>query len=196
MNISKITGLIVILITITIIMILESNNGKHVLDIANIYSFISPSSFLLTIGVVIGGVLYIFDWSFPLKTILKSFGKGDIKDVNELKLSIIFFDSASRLSIAAGSIGMVAGIVKMFSNLSDPATIGPALALSISSAFYAVILSELIIQPLKHSLIVRQSSVLSDIKDLDLQSHSRFSVLIISSMCVFIVALFYLFLYK
>jgi flagellar basal body-associated protein FliL len=47
-----------------------------------------------------------------------------------------------KFSLAAGMIGVVMGLILLLSNLEDPSTIGPSMALSLLSMAYSLILSE------------------------------------------------------
>ena len=49
----------------------------------------------------------------------------------------------------AGVTGTLIGLVKMLANMSDPNTIGSALAVALLTSLYAVVLAELLVVPLQ-----------------------------------------------
>ena len=53
---------------------------------------------------------------------------------------------------ASGVIGALIGFVSMLANMDDPSKIGPAMAVSLLTALYAVIISELLIAPMINRL--------------------------------------------
>ena len=59
---------------------------------------------------------------------------------------------------AAGAAGFLIGLVKMLQNMSDPSSIGPAMAVACLTALYAVILAELIVSPMISRLRLRSDS--------------------------------------
>ena len=59
---------------------------------------------------------------------------------------------------AAGAAGFLIGLVKMLQNMSDPSTIGPAMAVACLTAFYALVFAELVVAPMVHRLRLRSES--------------------------------------
>jgi chemotaxis protein MotA len=51
-----------------------------------------------------------------------------------------------------GLIGTLIGLVQMLSHLSDPDTIGPAMAIAILTTFYGAVLSYMVFTPLANKL--------------------------------------------
>ncbi|GEM_PF-276355 len=66
------------------------------------------------------------------------------------------FNTSRQLILAAGGTGFFIGMVSIFANMSDPSMIGPALALSLLSLFYAIGLSELVLTPRMQRLALRR----------------------------------------
>ncbi|MBE3577404.1 MAG: MotA/TolQ/ExbB proton channel family protein [Limnochordales bacterium] len=64
-------------------------------------------------------------------------------------------ETIARLLPAFGMIGTLVGLVQMLSKLSDPSTIGPAMALALLTTFYGAVLAYLIFLPLAGSLRLR-----------------------------------------
>ena len=60
--------------------------------------------------------------------------------------------------LVAGGIGNVIGIVQMLSSLSDPSAIGPALAVSLLTLFYALPWCGMVVWPLDGSIARRSES--------------------------------------
>lgn len=59
---------------------------------------------------------------------------------------------AADVSPAMGLIGTLIGLVQMLSNLDDPSTIGPSMAIALLTTFYGAILSNMVFAPLAAKL--------------------------------------------
>jgi chemotaxis protein MotA len=59
---------------------------------------------------------------------------------------------AAEVSPAMGLIGTLVGLVQMLSNLNDPATIGPAMAVALLTTFYGAVLANMVFSPLAAKL--------------------------------------------
>ncbi|MGK2740500.1 motility protein A [Tepidicaulis sp. LMO-SS28] len=55
---------------------------------------------------------------------------------------------AAEVAPAMGLIGTLVGLVQMLTNLSDPATIGPAMAVALLTTFYGAVLGNMVLAPL------------------------------------------------
>jgi len=102
-----------------------------------------PSVFIVG-GILIGGTIMSFGCSIPLRALKKALQKEGVKDLAELREYVNVFSMASRLSITAGVIGTLIGIVQMLVLLDDLSKIGPAIACALLTVFYGVFLSELV----------------------------------------------------
>ena len=64
------------------------------------------------------------------------------------------------IALGSGAIGFIIDLVNMLANLDDPKKIGPAMAMAMLTVFYAVILAELIINPMigriKEKMIIQE----------------------------------------
>ncbi|NUP88746.1 MAG: motility protein A [Candidatus Sumerlaeia bacterium] len=69
---------------------------------------------------------------------------------------------------ALGMIGTLIGLVQMLQNMSNPDTIGPAMAVALITTFYGAILANLVFNPLAKKLGGRSESEI-EIKELTLQ---------------------------
>jgi len=55
---------------------------------------------------------------------------------------------SSEVAPAMGLIGTLVGLVQMLTNLQDPATIGPAMAVALLTTFYGAVLGSMVLSPL------------------------------------------------
>ena len=103
---------------------------------------------VLALIVVISGILYgsplsifidlpslIIVLPCPLLGLLSRFSLVEILSFNEdvKKLGIVS-------TCLGGAIGLVVGMIQMLQNMSDPSSIGPAMALSLLCPFYSLVL--------------------------------------------------------
>ncbi len=59
---------------------------------------------------------------------------------------------AAEFAPAMGLIGTLIGLVQMLSNLQDPSTIGPAMAVALLTTFYGAVLANMVFMPLANKL--------------------------------------------
>lgn len=71
------------------------------------------------------------------------------------KIGITVFQKLGGLAPAFGMVGTLIGLVQMLSTMSDPATLGPAMAVAIITTFYGCLLSNLIFLPMADKLKAR-----------------------------------------
>jgi len=62
------------------------------------------------------------------------------------------FRSVAAMAPAMGMIGTLVGLVQMLANLSDPASIGPAMAVALLTTLYGAVIANLFAQPLADKL--------------------------------------------
>lgn len=62
--------------------------------------------------------------------------------------SVDLLRRAAEVAPAMGLIGTLIGLVQMLGNLSDPSTIGPAMAVALLTTFYGAILAHMVLVPL------------------------------------------------
>jgi chemotaxis protein MotA len=72
-------------------------------------------------------------------------------------ISIEVFQKLAGYSPAFGMIGTLIGLVQMLSNLSDPTSLGPAMAVAILTTFYGSIMANLIFLPFAGKMRARTS---------------------------------------
>lgn len=58
---------------------------------------------------------------------------------------------------AMGMIGTLVGLVAMLANMSDPKSIGPAMAVALLTTFYGAILANMIAMPIADKLVLRKA---------------------------------------
>ena len=86
-------------------------------------------------------------------------------------------------SPAMGLVGTVVGLIFMLETMSDPSTIGPAMAVALTATFYGVVSANLLFLPLsnklkersKQEVLIREMERDRKIVKLDLRSKSIFS---------------------
>lgn len=148
MKASMIIGFVIIVVFIILYVIIPGGS---------LLQFIFLPSIFVVGGILIGGILISFGCSLPLKALKKALQKEGVKDPSELREYVNVFTMASRLSIAAGIIGTLIGFIQLLVLTDDPKTFGPLIAVALITALYGVLLSELVFQPLKHSLIIKSA---------------------------------------
>lgn len=113
------------------------------LDLADLTQLVSPSALLLVGGFVAGGLCACFG---P-KRVARAVAVGLGAQLGESNADVEQLDAVAvrgqRLAWASGVIGFLLGLIAMAVNLSDPAQIGPAVAMSLMSLLYGALLAEL-----------------------------------------------------
>ncbi len=66
--------------------------------------------------------------------------------------SISILDTIAEMAPAFGLVGTLIGLVQMLANMSDPNTIGPAMALALMATLYGAVLANLVATPLSGKL--------------------------------------------
>ncbi len=71
------------------------------------------------------------------------------------KIGISVFQKLGSLAPAFGMIGTLIGLVQMLATMSDPSTLGPAMAVAILTTFYGSLLANLVFNPMADKLKAR-----------------------------------------
>jgi len=100
-------------------------------------------SVLLVGGFVAGGLCASFGPRRIARTVAVGLGAGEAPTLEDLEQLDAVSVRGQRLAWASGVVGFLAGLVATAANLSDPAQIGPAIALSLLSLLYGSLLAEL-----------------------------------------------------
>lgn len=99
-----------------------------------------------------------------LQLIIDGMEADSVREVMELELAslqnrhqigIDLLNTFATFAPAMGMIGTVIGLVQMLQNMSDPSSIGPAMAVALLTTFYGAILANLIFTPLSGKLKIR-----------------------------------------
>ncbi len=86
-------------------------------------------------------------------TLLKK-RKQEISD--RQKLSSQIFTASGDVAPAMGMIGTLIGLVQMLSNMDDPKTIGPAMAVALLTTLYGAIMANMVFMPVADKLKLRR----------------------------------------
>ncbi len=86
------------------------------------------------------------------------FGQVEINSKDELYPYFELIDSMSRVALASGAIGTLIGLMFVFGDLGDVIRFGPNVALSFLTLVYGLIISQLILQPVKNQIRERYYS--------------------------------------
>ena len=115
-------------------------------------AFIDSPSAILVFGGMLGILLLSHEadtWKLFLHFLLqqsRAFSQDDRETLDA------FLQTAGRGSLACGGLGTVVGLIIMLGNLDDPAAIGPGMAVALLTILYALLLSELVIRPMRRRL--------------------------------------------
>ena len=71
------------------------------------------------------------------------------------------FDCVGKYAPAFGMIGTLMGLVVMLQNMSDPSTLGPAMAVALITTFYGSCIANMVALPLADKLALRSSEELA-----------------------------------
>ena len=81
----------------------------------------------------------------------------------EMRLTVERHDFGSRIframgdvAPAMGMIGTLVGLVQMLSNMSDPKSIGPAMAVALLTTLYGAMIANMLVLPIADKLAVRK----------------------------------------
>ena len=75
-------------------------------------------------------------------------------------LGVNIFESLGAISPAMGMVGTLIGLVQMLQNMSDPASIGPAMAVALLTTFYGAVLANVLFLPIAGKLKTRSKTEL------------------------------------
>ena len=115
--------------------------------------FISPSAFIAVVGGT--GALLLMShgrktWSGFLRFI--TFRGKDLTEEERDGLGE-FLQTGSRSALALGLFMDLCGTIIMLMNMSDPAAVGPGMAMSLLPLLYAIVLSEMVFVPMHKNLM-------------------------------------------
>ncbi|TVS11166.1 MAG: flagellar motor protein PomA [Gammaproteobacteria bacterium] len=83
--------------------------------------------------------------------------KERLQSLERHRLGARIFSSLGDVSPAMGMIGTLIGLVQMLSNMEDPKSIGPAMAVALLTTLYGAMLSTMVFQPIADKLSLRMN---------------------------------------
>lgn len=109
---------------------------------------------LIIVVVLTGcGIVFSFGPIFPFKAFLSAFVVYEPFDKNDLNLAIKLFNHASYLSFTSGLIGTIICFIQIFTNTENWQLFGAKTVIAVLPFFYGIILSIIVFQSFKYSLI-------------------------------------------
>lgn len=101
------------------------------------------------------GIQLLVDGHDP-EVVKELLGKDMNKSVERHELGSKIFSSLGDVAPAMGMIGTLVGLVAMLSNMDDPKSIGPAMAVALLTTLYGAMLANMIAIPISDKLNVRR----------------------------------------
>lgn len=103
-----------------------------------------------------GGIQLLVDGHDPdvVKTLLS---KDKDKAVERHESGANIFSALGDVAPAMGMIGTLVGLVSMLSNMDDPKTIGPAMAVALLTTLYGAMLANMVAIPIADKLTLRRA---------------------------------------
>ena len=111
-------------------------------------------SFVIVAGLLLVSLVSWFKWAEVRGAIRAGLGHEPVNRADVAR-HVAVLAVARRVALSAGITGMFIGHVCMLSKLDDPTSIGPAMAVSLLTSLYAVILAELVFAPMINGLLLR-----------------------------------------
>ena len=97
------------------------------------------------------GVMLCVDGHDP--TLVKKMLDSEVKlTLSRHENGIRMFRNMATMAPAMGMIGTLVGLVQMLSNMSDPAAIGPAMAVALLTTFYGAVMAFFLFKPIAEKL--------------------------------------------
>ncbi len=118
-------------------------------------AFIDYPSAMLVLGGMLGILLLSYDadvWKLFLHFLLqqsRAFSQDDRETLDA------FLQTAGRGSLACGGLGTLIGLIIVLGSVADPGMIRPGMAVALLTILYALLLSELVIRPMRRRLAPR-----------------------------------------
>ena len=118
-----------------------------------------------------------------VRLIIDGYKTEDIQNIiyNEIHQTIILQEKSEAMfrgigesAPAFGMLGTLVGLVQMLSNLEDPSSIGPAMAIAMLTTFYGALIANLIALPIADKL-ARKTSEDENVQDLVVESIAMIS---------------------
>ncbi|MFC1743620.1 MotA/TolQ/ExbB proton channel family protein [Candidatus Riflebacteria bacterium] len=129
----------------------------------SIFAFFDPVSLLIVAGSIFSAIVTtdsLTDFRMGMKAVLI---KDFLMDQSRAERGIIVFGLLNKVSIAAGALGFLIGLVKLLARLDDASQIGPAVAVSLTSVFYGTIFGFFLFFPIKRRLELKRFEQISTV---------------------------------
>ena len=138
----KIIGLVISFGTVAVLILMSGTFSM----------FIDVPSALIMLGVFLGGA--IFGYGNNIFTFIRLSKANKIKSA-DLFITLDFYNYLSKLTIYAAMISAMISSAIILSASAELAAVGPAIAMNILTCFYGMLITFLVLQPLKHSVLYR-----------------------------------------
>lgn len=103
---------------------------------------------------LINGIMLILDGTDP--ELVKNVLETEVYYMDQRHGRYIsIFETGSAVAPAFGMIGTLIGLINMLQALSDPSTLGPAMAVALITTFYGVVLANLVFNPIANQLRIK-----------------------------------------
>jgi flagellar motor component MotA len=110
---------------------------------------------------------------------------SDSLDADATQRHASVLSTARIVAMGCGVTGFLIGLVQMLSVLDDPSTMGPSMAVALLTAFYSVILSELVFGPMINRLYSRSTGASDSSSKLAGPAKATLAVFVIGSLVTF-----------
>jgi hypothetical protein len=121
------------------------------LDSMDISIYIDPPSFYILLVPVLLLLKSQFSWADMGEAFAIGFSRKPVEKAR-LKKALLFFTVLQKYLMWTGLIGLMLGIIAMFSSFSDYIAVGRGLAVALLVVFYALILTLTIALPFQYGL--------------------------------------------
>lgn len=137
------------------------------IQLDELYKFYDPPSILFVSSMTICATIFAYGLKFSTKAIFLPFLDRSQLSKEDLQQYVNFYNMASLVSICAGIIGFLIGMIKMLAENWDniKTYICPAIALCLVTIFYGFIAAALIFQPMKYAVLFNANKVEQDEED-------------------------------
>lgn len=147
----KVIGLLISIASLALLMLLGGSLGV----------FLEPIALVVLLALVFGGIIFSYgNQSFVF------FRLAYQKQVPGKLLfpALEFYNYLTKLTFVATIITSVSALIIILNTVSHSPLIGPALALSLLTCLYGLLLSYIVIQPIKHNIIFKAMSGKQNVK--------------------------------
>ncbi|MCL2101412.1 MAG: MotA/TolQ/ExbB proton channel family protein [Fibromonadales bacterium] len=97
------------------------------------------------------------------RAVIESILETEKENIEERhKSNIDFFNNLGAMAPAFGMIGTLIGLVLMLRNMSDPAAIGPGMAIALITTFYGSLVANMFCWPIAAKLLIRHNEEMAE----------------------------------